>query len=721
MDYLLVFSDSVAAIICLYLFIIHIIQRRHFSISRVFLLISLAVFIQYLLLIMFQVRPDLISYPLIIKTLFFIPLFTFSLALFIASVYPDGKIRESLFTATAALVIIIADLVIIFLSPVGEGLKIDPVTGVVKNNFSVIQLGLILLLMIMNPVILLIRINRFHMNRIRYSVTYYLFGILFSYALFIAIYYAGAIYGHYTLIKNPLLPLPVVFIIVITGYLLLDIRNNDFSRFYKRIFFGLLSFTVYSIPVYLFLKNTPRMGNMALIEIIIKSSVVFIYVVAAYRLLNLLRNFILKRNLNRLIKGVNEIVVPVHELKKITDMEKFWNFITRENFQGLRRALGIKSAYFMLANRKENGYSYAYGYGPGLEPDFLPSGSNIIRDLSSYRGIFEKSYLLTDINLNDSRKEISDFFTNNRLEASVSFRNMSDSIMGFLFLGSIDKGKAYTADILEAIEILRIKLQSLLITGLILDEVTADQVDDHDRTVVNTVKKRILPDGIVSIPGLRISSLSINNSSLGGDYVDAVRIGKDSSIIMIADTSYNGIESALASLELYSILHTRTMTFNSAEKVLITMNQVLKTSRITSIPVKASCVIVSSDGNFTYSNASLNPMIIYDTERGSISEVETTSIPLGIEMDYRYSMTSARLRENSIGVLYSDGILSGRNKSGEAYSLSRLRETVIKFSKQNPSIITREIYRDFKAFTSGVQPEKDISVIVFKKVKTSDE
>ena len=163
------------------------------------------------------------------------------------------------------------------------------------------------------------------------------------------------------------------------------------------------------------------------------------------------------------------------------------------------------------------------------------------------------------------------------------------------------------------------------------------------------------------------------------------------------------------------------MTFNSAEKVLNTMNQVLKTSHITNNPVKASCVIITSDGNFTYSNASLNPMLIFDYEKGTLSEIETASIPLGIQMDYRYSLTSARLRENSIGILYSDGLFTACNDSGDPYPFNRFKDVLSRFSKQNPSIITREIYRDFNGYTSGQNMINDVSVIVFKKVKISDE
>lgn len=663
--------------------------------------------------------PDMAAEKGLLRVLIFIPLLIFAATLIISSLYPLGRMRNNIPAIAISLFIIISDSVFIFLF--SGGLNFEQSMGIPRTNVTVIQLALVVSLMAIAPLILLLRTSRHSMNRIRNTVLYYISGVLVSYILFIGIYFSGFYFAGMPLLQNPFASIPAVYILIITGYLLLDLRNNDFPRFYRETLMIIISFTVYFVPAWFFLKYAAQFTFQPVVGLLLRSSALFTWLVITYRVLNPLKEFLKNRNIDRLINEVNSILVPIHELRKITDMEKFWTFITKDNFQGLQKGFGIQSAYFLLISRKDKGYHFTYGFGPGIEPDYLSRESTIIKQLSSYRGVFEKSYLLTDINLAGSEKEINEFFTNNNLEAAISFRNMSDVAIGFLFLGSITGKKGFNADIIDALEIFRIKLQNLLTTGLILDEVTADQVNDHDRIVVNTIKKRILPDEMISIPGVRISSLYINNSPIGGDYLDSVKIGKDSSIIFMSDTSYSGIDSALIALQQYSILHSRTMIFNSAEKVLNTMNQVLKTSRLSGSYVKSACVIASSDGNFTYSSASFNPLILYDSETGQVRDVETTGIPLGIEMDYRYTMTSAKLREGSIGVLYSDGLVSSCNESGETFTADKIRETVARFARQNPSIITREIYRELSRFTHGKEQMNDVSVIVFKKVKVADE
>ncbi len=719
MNYLLIFSHATTVAASVFLIALHIVKRRKFTINRIFILLTSALLVQYSLMIAVDIFPAPVSEFGLVRILIFIPVLIFTLMFLISFLYPLERMRNNLFPMAIALVLIAADIALII--PASGNLSFEKLMGVPKTNLTAIQLGIVLLLMAADPLILLLKISRHSMNRIRNTAIFYIGGVLFSYTLFISIYFVGYFLYGITLMQNPFISIPVIYLLVCTSYLLIDLRNNDFPKFYRESVMIFISFAVYATPVYFFLVNADRFSFTPLAAVLVKSSAIFTWLVISYRILSPVRAFVLYRNLNRLKDEVNNILVPVHELRKITDMEKFWSFITKDNFQGLQNGFGIQSAYFMLISRKDRGYNFTYGFGPGIDPDFLSRESSIVKQLSSYSGVFEKSYLLTDINLAGAEQDINEFFTRNNLEGAIPFRNLSDVVVGFLFLGSRAGKKGFNADMISALEIFRIKLQNLLTTGLILDEVTADQVNDHDRIVVDTVKKRITPDEMISIPGVRISSFNINNASSGGDYIDSVKVGKDSSIIFISDTSYSGIDSALIALQQYSILHSRTMIFNSAEKVLNTMNQVLKTSRISGSFVKSACVIISSDGNFTYSSASFNPLVIYDSETGNADEVDAPGIPLGIEMDYRYTMTSAKLREGSIGVLYSDGLITTSGSSGETFTSDRIKDIVVRFARQNPSIITREIYRELNRLAGTAKQINDISVIVFKKVKIADE
>jgi len=150
------------------------------------------------------------------------------------------------------------------------------------------------------------------------------------------------------------------------------------------------------------------------------------------------------------------------------------------------------------------------------------------------------------------------------------------------------------------------------------------------------------------------------------------------------------------------------------------MNQVLSTSRITGNYARCCSVIVSADGNYMYASASFNAMVLYDHDKDTFSSIETAGIPLGIDMQHRYSLTSGRIRENSIAILYSDGLFSSCNNSGETFPVETFHETIRRHWRETPAILTREVYTAYRIFTGDNLQLNDVSLVIIKKVKTDD-
>jgi serine phosphatase RsbU (regulator of sigma subunit) len=148
------------------------------------------------------------------------------------------------------------------------------------------------------------------------------------------------------------------------------------------------------------------------------------------------------------------------------------------------------------------------------------------------------------------------------------------------------------------------------------------------------------------------------------------------------------------------------------------MNQVIKTSRVSGKTARAACTIISSQGDLLYSGASFKPLIIYDTDRNEFTEIDSPSVPLGADMDTRYQLTTGRLRDKSIGLLFSKGLLSVCNREGEFFTIDMAKEVISQFSRETPAVITRELYEKFRTFTGSRKQLEDVSIIIFKKVNT---
>jgi len=718
---ILIFNYVIITFVSVYFIIAYLIKKNKNSTNAFFILMMILLFVESLMITAVNIHPPLLEIYVISGCIVLLPAVAVIMLLCISAHFPAENIGRFKFLMILLLLVTLCDMVSIFFIKNIHTIKISDSLEITKNRASLIQTGIILLFMLAVPIPLIIRLKNTSFRRIKTTAIYYLSGLYISYILFISLYLTGVYIYHLPVLKNPFIPVPVLLVLIFTDHLIYNLKKNDFQKYYKLLAFYAFAFIVFFTPVYLFLRFYPLLSQSVHTSVYIKSGVIFIYLVISYRIIRPYAEKLRTGRLQTLLHAINKTLMPVNELKKFSDMDTFWEYITNDNFQNLKYTLGIQSAYFMLINRKENIFQFTYGYGPDLNFQYMDGKSEVAKYITSYEGVFEKSFLIAERPIKKIDNEILDFFDENGIEISMVFKNMSDHIIGFLLLGKIENNQSYTSDHLAALEIFRIKIQNLLITGLILDEVTAEQVAEHDKIVVSTVKQRIIPAELASIPGIRISSLNFNNSSYGGDYFDSVKIANDKTLIFIAETSYSGIDSALIGMELFSILHSRTLIFNSPEKVLNTMNQVIKTSRLTNSFARCSCMIVSSDGNFSYSNASHNQLLIYEPEKQSFTEMETENIPLGMEMAHRYSFSTGKLKEGAIGILYSDGLFSSCNENGETFSQEKLKETVMKFSKETPSVITREIYMVYNSFIGTKEQLSDVTVIVFKKVKTENE
>jgi len=716
LEYSILFINLFAFITSIYITFANILKKKSSFINLLLSSCSLLMAIFFLLLIMINSGTFTRLHPYAMRGIFFLPVPAASLLFCISALYPGKKPGQAAFPLFFAFIISVIDYVIAFHAPLftHSGLLLG------ERITDLIQLSIMAFYIISIPAFFALAMKRSQYIRIRHNLAYLLAGFLAVYLLGCAIYLWGRIILETGITANPGITITPILILIIIHHLVYDMKSSNLSRYYADSLITFSIFILLFFPVYFFLELDKEGKILGDVHFSIKGGVTVLFMALFYRGTAAIRERLHNRKYEALIADVNRILMSVDDLKQFSDTENFWKTLTNDSIAGLKDTMGITGSYFLLPGRRNESYNFTYGYGPELKPSSFGFDSKLAQFLSSQEEIFEKSYLIADTGI-DVSPEIHDFFNHNSIEIAMSFRSMSGNIIGFLLLGRLSSGEPYTADHISAFEIYRIKLQNLLITGLILDEVTAQQVTEHDSIVVDTIKRRIIPREMPSINGIRMSSFYMNNSPDGGDYFDAVKISKDKISIFISDLSYFGVNSALLGLELFSIFHTRSFIFNSPDRVLNMMNQVIKTSRLTTENAEASCTIISSEGDFLYSNAAFHPLIIYDADRNEFTEIDSPSTPLGKDMDTRYHLTTGKLRDGSIGLIYSKGLLASCNKSGEFFTLDMAKEVISKFSRETPAVIARELFTLFNTFTDKRDQLEDITVILFKKVKKDNE
>lgn len=507
-----------------------------------------------------------------------------------------------------------------------------------------------------------------------------------------------------------LIPIPLVLIIL--NYAALDVKNRDLKDFFSRAFYWILLLSLLIVPTTLILKfNTveyltdpvPPLG-VAL--------VLFMYLFLVYKYLSPRIESLTQRRNRSFIAQIDELFT--RELSSETREGSTWEDIIKALVDGVVAAFGIDHAHFYIYSQRENKFIIIHDSVKSITDKEINMSSPLLEMVRTIPDIFYKPFVYSGAEFAPYKDGLLEFLERSRIEVIIPFMDPEKKIIGLCALGPLSSNTIYSKSILAALDLYRIQLQQYLANALMLEQVRATQVIDHDQMVVSTIKKKIIPQKINQLEGYRISSFYINNSTYGGDYFDSILIGDDRVALFMSDSSYSGIDSAIISLELYTILHTPAKIFDAPEKILGTMNWVISTSRFSNKHAAAYCAIISSSGDIAYASAAYNPLILYTPSSDTFTACETGGVPIGADRAVKYESKTVRLTPGSFGILYSDGLSSAINDRGEVYGFSRVREIIRAGKGKSPADLTRAVFEDFNQYIKNKKQINDVSLILFK-------
>jgi serine phosphatase RsbU (regulator of sigma subunit) len=507
-----------------------------------------------------------------------------------------------------------------------------------------------------------------------------------------------------------LIPLPLMLIIM--NYAATNVKTIDLKNFFYTGGYWLLTFTLLFVPVMLMLKYNTTVYLAEPVHPVGIALVLFLYQFLVFKYIRPRIESLFQRGARRMNELVDKLFGRPFETGD--RQEKNWGEIVTALVDGVVEAFDISGAHLYILNNHEKKFTEFHSTGGETVDAEISPDSTLMAVLGREPVLLYKPVVYYAAEFRESRVAVLDFFDRNRIEVILPFINPDNQIIGLLALGPLKGIRIYTKGLISSLELFRIQFQQYLANTLLLEQVRDTQVHDHDRMVVSAIKKRIIPEGMGQIKGFRVGSLYIDSSASGGDYFDSVVTGGDRIVLFISDSSYAGIDSALVSLELYTVMHTPAKFFGSPDRVLSTMNWVIATSRFSDRRAAAFCVTLSSSGEVAFSGAGYKPMIIYNPDNDTFIPFSTDGDPLGTDRSSHYEPKTILMAPGSYGMLYSDGLVSATNAAGEEYSLERVRQAIRRGHGRAPADLTRALYDDLRRFTKDRIQARDISLIIFK-------
>ncbi|MEJ2628193.1 MAG: PP2C family protein-serine/threonine phosphatase, partial [bacterium] len=116
---------------------------------------------------------------------------------------------------------------------------------------------------------------------------------------------------------------------------------------------------------------------------------------------------------------------------------------------------------------------------------------------------------------------------------------------------------------------------------------------------------------------------------------------------------------------------------------------------------------------FAFCNAGHNPPYLINA-KGSIQELKTGGIVLGMMQDATYETETIELHKEDSIVMYTDGITEAMNAQEDEFGELRLQEIIKENNKESAEHIIEVISSDVKNYTGNTLQSDDITMVVVK-------
>lgn len=259
-----------------------------------------------------------------------------------------------------------------------------------------------------------------------------------------------------------------------------------------------------------------------------------------------------------------------------------------------------------------------------------------------------------------------------------------------------------------------------------ISELIQEMVDkvrvDQELSIAKTVQQSFFPETWIENESVKIASHYQSATECGGDWWGYFRSGSKHTFI-IADATGHGLPSALMTASCRSC-------FSVVEKLASDSKLNLDPSEMLQIAnrvvydaaqgkIMMTCFICTLDFDshtIQYSSAAHNPPWLFtptpEGDKFKVNSLVANGQRLGEvpEIEKPYEVKEMSFSSQSTLILYTDGLLEGKNLEGHQFGKKQSRQILEKSMAQDPKTIIDNLMVDFMAFNAGKPLDDDVTL-----------
>lgn len=251
-----------------------------------------------------------------------------------------------------------------------------------------------------------------------------------------------------------------------------------------------------------------------------------------------------------------------------------------------------------------------------------------------------------------------------------------------------------------------------------LSHLTAGQQTalERDLGLASRMQREMLPKQGLKFSGLEIFYHYQPLGPVSGDYCDVLtrEDGDRSLLFVLGDASGKGVAASMLMAHLHAIFRTLFAAGLSVTDLVERAGRIFCESAMSPYFATLACGSAGASGEIEVCNAGHpSPLLL---QRGKVTELEATGIPLGLFCDAKYSAHKVRLDPGDTLFLYTDGLSEAKNRGNVEYGESRLGEFARGYHAFAPLALLNACREDLASFLSETPLADDLSLMAIRRL-----
>lgn len=336
--------------------------------------------------------------------------------------------------------------------------------------------------------------------------------------------------------------------------------------------------------------------------------------------------------------------------------------------------------------------------------------------LNANHPVVLRSQLAKSHALSSVRKDIIKVLDANYADAMIVIKE-GRKVIGVIFLGPKKFGNAYTDYDYNVFQDL---YSYFFVVGYYLKNIA-------NESVVGTVNRELSMSGqiIQSIqenidridnPKVDVGYLSKSAHSLGGEFVDFIRLTDERYIMVLGDLSGKGINASMSMVILKSIVRTFLGETRDFKVLVQKVNEFIRYN----LPrgtffAGLFCLMDFADNTVYYINCGVPALFMYNQAYNNVIEIQGEGRVLGFVKSVEKLVHVKRVKLNPGDMLLActDGLVDSTSLRNEPFGKARISQAVIENLNYPAQKITQFLFDELLKFTSKEQ-EDDVTIIGIK-------